>query len=593
MTQQAVIQTGATTLTGVLAERAARMPDALAYAFLPDGLEQSDQLTWGELNARSLALAAQLRERVEPGSRVLLLLLPGLETVIAQQACFAAGMVGVPAALPNPRRKAHGLGLIQHAATNAGVSAVLSTTLVADFLAADLESAPALAAAPWLLVDQAPDEAPSRLLPEPDPTALAYLQYTSGSTSDPRGVMLTQRTLLSNLTAIQDTWQLGGDARLYTWVPPWHDMGLVAGILLGAYAGVPTYVVPPLAIARKPLNWLKAITDLGITLSGAPDFMYRVCAQRLNDETRRGLDLSSWSSAYFGSEPVKAATVRAFTEATASIGLRPEAISACYGMAESTLSISNSALSAPPVICTFDRERLGAGEVIEIAAGGDNAAEMVGNGSPHRSQGIAVVDPQTHQRVADGRVGEIWTHGPSVGEGYWQQPEATEATFRARIDGDDDGIDWLRTGDSGFIFEGELFISGRLKDVLIVNGVNHHAVDLETAAQGCHPLLASRPAAAFTADLAGITDQIVVVVELPGDEIAAAPETGDELLTAVRRAIANTFDFMPQRIVLVPRGEIPKTTSGKVQRQHCRALLTAGQLPVTWEWAATTKADAA
>jgi acyl-CoA synthetase (AMP-forming)/AMP-acid ligase II len=592
MTQQETLHTSAPTLTGVLAERAAQMPDALAYAFLPDGLEEAGRLTWGELQERALGLAGQLRERVPAGSRVLLLLLPGLETVIAQQACFAAGMVGVPAALPNPRRKAHGLELIQLAAADAGVACVLSTTPVAQFLSAELPAVPALADAPWLLVDEAPRSAPSAPLPDPDPSALTYLQYTSGSTGHPRGVMLTQRTLLANLAVIQDTWQLDGSSRLYSWVPPWHDMGLVAGLLLGAYVGAPTYVVPPLAIARKPLNWLKAITDLEITLSGAPDFMYRGCAERLNDETRKGLDLSSWSSAYFGSEPVKPATVKAFTAAAAPIGLRPEVLSACYGMAESTLIISNGDLSELPVIRHFDRERLGAGEVVPVEPG-ERSIEMVGNGHPHPSQGLAIVDPDTLRRTPPDRVGEIWTNGPSVAEGYWQNPEATEATFHARIEGDDDGARWLRSGDSGFIFDGELYISGRRKDVLIVNGVNHHAVDVETASQLSHPLLANRPATAFTADLAGITDRIVVVIELPADEAATAPETSDELVTAVRRAIAGAFDFMPQRIVLVPRGAIPKTTSGKVQRQRCRELLTAGLLPVTREWAATTKADAA
>lgn len=577
------IQTAPATLTAALARQANATPDALSFAYLPDGLTEATRLTWAELNERTLALAAVLAARVPAGGRVMLLVAPGLENVIATQACFAARLVGVPVAPPNPRKPAAGVAGLQRVALDAGVRCVLTTTDLAAALKDSLSGAPALALQPWVFVDEAPRSAPSTTLPEPTPGDLAYLQYTSGSTSDPRGVMLTHGQFTHNVEMIRERWAMTGDDRSYSWLPPWHDMGFVSGILSGIWEGIPTYLAPPAAIARRPHHWLQSLSDLRITVSGAPDFMYRACATHATPELLAGLDLSRWRRACSGSEPVRASTLRMFDEAFRSTGFASSAFAASYGMAESTLAVTTTAADEPLRLTSFSRDALAAGQASRIESDAPGAVEMVGCGAPCSSQEIAIVDPATTQRLPDGAVGEAWTRGASVGLGYWLRAEETDATFRAEIEGEP-GEPWLRTGDVAFVDDGHLFIAGRLKDVIILNGVKRHAVDLELAAQESHPALATRAAAAFSVD-DGAAERVVVVLEAPKAELDA--EQAGALMTAIRRAIASTFDVQPARIVLAANGSIPKTTSGKVQRGATRVGLDEGKIPVAWEWTAT------
>ncbi len=571
------------TLTTILADRANTMPDALSYAFRPDGLNETARLTWAQLHERTLALAAILAARVPTGSRVMLLVAPGLENVIATQACFAARMVGVPVAPPNPRRAALGMAGLQRVAVDAGVRAVLTTSDLAATLRPQLSAAPALSLHPWIFVDEAPTSAPSTTLPASEPTELAYLQYTSGSTSDPRGVMLTHAQFMHNLAIMRECWQMHARDVSYTWLPPWHDMGLVAGLFCGIYEGIPTHIAPPNAIARRPHHWLQSISDLRVTVSGAPDFMYRASAALATPEFLAGLDLSAWRRACSGSEPVRASTLRAFSEAFASTGFDTNALAPSYGMAESTLAVTTNPAGDPLRLETFDRAALAAGEAQIVATGAPDGVEMVGNGRAGTGQEIAIVDPVTHRRLADGQVGEVWTRGASVGLGYWLRAEETERTFGGEIDGEP-GIRWLRSGDVAFISEGHLFIAGRMKDVIILNGVKRHAVDIELAAQESHPALATRAAAVFSVD-DGTAERVVVVLEAPKDPLT--DEQAGALLAAVRRAVATNFEVQPTRVALVSTGSIPKTTSGKVQRGATRAGLAAGEIPIAWEWNAT------
>lgn len=567
------------TLTSLLARRAERCPDELAYAFLPDGLHETERMTWGQLSCRSLGLAARLVERVPAGGRVLLLLEPGLELVVAVHACFAARLVGVPAAPPAGRQRVQGLGALQRVATDAGVVAILTTAAMATALQPDLAAAPPLAEQPWLLVDgqDAAVSGPPPALPAPARGDLAYLQYTSGSTSVPRGVMLTHEQFLRNLEGQRERWRVHGGSSVYSWLPPWHDMGLVAGLMTGLHNGVPTYLAPPAAIGRRPLRWLQAISDLRVTMSGAPDFMFRLCAARATPEFVASLDLSAWEMAFSGAEPVRASTVAAFTAAFAPAGLRPTAITASYGLAEATLLVTAPAVAAAPTVRTFDRASLGLGQARERGDG----MPLVSCGSAVAGQQVVIVDPTSRTRTADGEVGELWTRGASTALGYWQRPDATEQTFAATIVGEPGA--WLRTGDLAFIDRGEVFIAGRLKDVVIANGANHHAIDIELVVQESHAALATRATAAFALE-GDAAERLVIVIETPSDGLAA--DEAQDALTAARRAVAGAFDLMPERIVLVPSGEIPKTTSGKVQRGQTRDALTADQLPISWEWSA-------
>lgn len=576
------------TLTAVLAEHAARTPHDLAYAFLPDGLEEAGRLTWAELQARALGLAALLRDRLDAGDRALILLPAGLDLVVAMQACFAAGVVGVTVAPPSPKRVARELATVARIAADAEASLLLTSQELEGTLAAAASTVPALTALPTLRVADAPADPVDAWWAPPAPDDLAYLQYTSGSTSAPRGVMLSQRALAAHTAQINEVqWPISRDAgdQGYTWLPPWHDMGLIAGLFTGLLAGTPTRIAPPHAIGRRPLLWLEAISRLGITISGGPDFVYRLCSERATPEQVAGLDLSRWRTAFCGAEPVRASTADGFRRTFAPAGLRPDAFNPSYGLAEAALMVTSHAPTAgASVSVAFDRDALARGIAVPAEDADGSATILVDCGTAAGADQLAIVDPRTHRRLSDGQIGELWVNGPTIAAGYWRREADTAATFAAEIDGEP-GTSWLRTGDLCFLDGGRLFIAGRAKDVLIVNGVNHHAIDLEIVAKESHPLLASRPAAAFALPGAGQgPERLALVIESPSTPLDDA--TAAAALTAMRRAIASAFDFQPHRVVVTGAGLIPKTTSGKVQRSACRDALASGELPALWQWTA-------
>lgn len=581
------------TLSAALTEHAAQTPNDLAYALLPDGLNEAARLTWSELHTRALGLAALMRDRIDAGDRALLLLPAGLEFVVATQACFLAGVVGVAVAPPAPRRAERELANVARIAADADASLVLTIPELDALIASAAAGVPSLAALPMIHVAEAPAEAVDPWWAAPDPDDLAYLQYTSGSTSAPRGVMLTHRVLADHATEI-NTLHLpqsrdAGDHN-YTWLPPWHDMGLVSGLFCGLIAGTPTRVVPPHAIARRPLTWLQALSDLQVTASGGPDFLYRLCAERATPEFAESLDLSRWKSAYCGAEPIRATTADTFSAAFAAAGFRREVFDPAYGLAEAVLVVASPSRKVMPArTVEFDRDALSRGVALPAEPGSTSVFPLVDNGVCLPTEELAIVDPQTHRRLEEGQLGELWVNRPTVGAGYWRREEETEATFRAQLDGEP-GKQWLRTGDLCFFHDGGLFIAGRIKDVLIINGVNHHAVDIEIVAKESHPAFHSRPATAFGVrhEQSG-AEQLVLVIEAPSapmDDAAA-----DAALTAVRRAIAAAFDLQPQRVVVAAAGQIPKTTSGKVQRAACRDALASGELDALWEWTAPERSQ--
>ncbi len=574
-----------------LAHWAQARPDAVAFTWLQDGVNASASVTWGELHGRALALGAALRERVPAGARVLLVLPPGLENLIALQACFAAGLVGVPVAIPSARRAAGDAGRIRRVAEDSGATAVLSLRSIADLLAAD----PVLPGAPWLLAEDWPAADRSVELPAPAPRDLAYLQYTSGSTSKPRGVMLANSTFAANLALIAERTGLGEESRVYTWVPPWHDLGLVGGILTGIVVGATTYLAPPTAVIRAPLAWLQGLTAHAINATGGPDFAYRLAAERIAAADAEQLDLSALQIAYTGAEPIRPVTLARFSSAFAVAGFDPDAFFPCYGLAESTLVAVCKRSPGAAHLRGFERGALGGGEAVPLGAalsvaegrahagvvGADasTGVVLVGHGEAPADR-IAIVDPETLQPLPDGQIGEILITGPDVAGGYWERPDLTPAVFGVRVVGDPD-TPWLRSGDLGFRSGGELFVSGRTKDVIIVNGVNYHAVDLETAAQEADPSLRTRPVAAFAEE--PTSARAVVVIEAPSPDLEAGPEA-DALVSAVRRAVALATEVTPARVVLTRPHTLPRTTSGKIQRARCRDGLAYGMLPVIAEW---------
>jgi len=528
------------TLAGLLKARAAESPDREAYVFLADGELETERLTWSELDSRARAVAWALRESVQPGERALLLYPPGLDFVAAFFGCLYAGVVAVPA-YP-PRLNDRSQSRLRAIAADATPRAALTTTSIA-------ERVPELAAARWIPTDALPAGAPD--LPDPDPDAVAFLQYTSGSTSTPKGVMVTHANLVHNERMIGDAFAMDEDSVVVGWLPLYHDMGLIGNVLQPLHAGARCVLMSPVAFLQRPRRWLEAIHRYRGTTSGGPNFAYELCVRKIPPVEREGLDLSSWRVAFNGAEPVRAHTLEAFAEAFAPRGFRASSFYPCYGLAEATLFVTGGDPGRAPRV-----------------EGG-----RVSNGHAWDAQRIAIVHPETREELPPGSEGEVWIAGPSVAAGYWGNPEATERDFRARLAMGQGPF--LRTGDLGILHEGELYVTGRIKDLIILRGRNHYPQDVELTAQRSHPDLRPDSGAAFAVEIEG--EERLVVVQ----EVERRRRDGlEELAAAVRRAVAEEHEVQPYEVVLVRTGTVPKTSSGKVQRGACRAQYLAGELTV-------------
>jgi myxalamid-type polyketide synthase MxaB len=549
------------TLVDLLRLRAAEHPDKLAYSYLENGDTEKARLSYAELDRQARATAALLGSLAQPGERALLLYPPDLGYVTAFLGCLYAGLVAVPAYPPRPNRPPT---RIQSILDDAEPSLVLTTTGILDNSRRWLAELPGKAR--WLATDHVDTELAGRWRePGLRSQTLAFLQYTSGSTATPRGVMLTHAHLLHNLGLMQGAFGTGADSRGVFWLPLYHDMGLIGGVLATLFCGGSSTLLPPAAFLQRPLRWLEAISRTGARFSGAPNFAYELCADRVTDEQKARLDLSSWKVAFNGAEPVRPDTLDRFAEAFAPCGFRREALYPCYGMAETTLMVSGGDVAAPPVIGTFDAEELAANRVVPVPAGQEGGKRLAGSGHPRPELDVRIVDPKTLALCPPDGLGEIWVSGPSVALGYWKRPEVTEQTFKARIAGGDD-TPYLRTGDLGFLSGGELFVAGRCKDLMIIRGRNHYPQDIEWTVQNCHPALRADACAAFSVDVGG-DERLVIVQEL---ERTGRGANLDEVFAAVRQVVAQYHELDVHAICLLRMASILKTSSGKIQRQACK-----------------------
>jgi acyl-CoA synthetase (AMP-forming)/AMP-acid ligase II len=476
--------------------------------------------------------------------------------------------------------------------SNAGISLVVApSSLVAKRVM--LEAAvPELQGLPWL---QTPDahEASDVSWREPgldrdlDEGDVALLQYTSGSTSSPRGVMITHANLLDNLARGERLARCDADTIGVSWLPVNHDMGLIGGVLQPAFTGFPVWLMSPVAFLQRPVRWLQAISRVRATHSAAPNFAYELCARKVSDTDRRGLDLSTWRVAYNGSEPVRRSTLEAFQRAFGECGFRFEAFHPAYGLAESTLLVTIASADGP-VMLEVDRDALRLGRSVPPSPGAGQTM-LVASGVLDARSRVAIVDPVWRTRCRPDQIGEIWIAGPSVAAGYWTRSEETAATFHACIADTGDGP-WLRSGDLGFIRDGCLFVTGRIKDVLIVRGLKHYPQDLELTAERANPAVRSGGCAAFALDRAG-EEHIALVAEI---DARSAPDfagiAGASLMQRsideIRRQIAEDHDVQLCSVTLVAAGSLPRTTSGKLQRFLCRRAFATGTLDVLGQWTA-------
>ncbi|VTR96187.1 amp-dependent synthetase and ligase : AMP-dependent synthetase OS=Tolypothrix bouteillei VB521301 GN=DA73_41560 PE=4 SV=1: AMP-binding [Gemmata massiliana] len=562
------------TMAEVLLTRAARAPGARAYCFLTDGEHEGPWLDYATLDREARAVAAALRDVCGPGDRALLVFAPGLTFVSAFFGCQYAGVVPVPVYPPRPGQIAEGWRALGHVAADCAPRVILADRIVAPYIPTG-GADPALAHLPCIVTDDL-DPAGANRWREPrfDPDALALLQYTSGSTSEPKGVMIAHRNLMHNqrviATALEHFRHVGVGVN---WLPPYHDLGLIGGVLQTVYLGAALVLMSPLAFLQNPLNWLRAISRYRADTSGGPNFGYDACVQRSSPEERAALDLSAWSVAAIGSEPINPETMERFAAAFAPAGFAPAAFYPCYGLAESTVFVTGGGRTAPPVVRRLDPRALEQGRALDATSEG--AVPVVGCGGPWLDQEVCVVGPESRVQVPAGSVGEIWVRGPSVARGYWNRPDLTEETFRARLS--DGSGPYLRTGDLGFLRDGELFVTGRTKDVIVIRGRNHYPHDIEATVQSSNPAFRPGCGAAFEVTRDGQPRLVVVQeVERRFRSADAAQLAGD-----VRQAVAERHELQVYDVVLVEAGSVPKTSSGKVRRASCRAAYERGELR-TW-----------
>lgn len=578
------------TLVHLLRSRADQRPDALAHTFLVDGEREGACFTYAELDARARAIAVALRRHgVRPGDRALLIYPPSLDFIPAFFGCLYAGVVAVPTYPPQPAQTARTLPRLLSIVADADVSIVLSNAVVADSAAVMRQQAAALDVIPWLCTDTVDTDLASAWdMPALGDDPLAFLQYTSGSTALPKGVMVGHRNLLHNLAYANHAAENDETTVSVSWLPVIHDMGLIEGVLAPVYSGYPAYLMAPASFLQRPMRWLRAVTHYRATTSGGPNFAYDLCVRKITDAQRSELDLSSWRIAYNGAEPIRRDTLVAFHERFRDVGFRWRSFYPVYGLAESTLLVSTGGASYEPVLCDADAEHLARGE-LRVAQGADAVARsLVSSGPASFGTRIVVVDPESFEPCADGRIGEIWVSSPSVARGYWRRECETRETFDARLANGDGPF--LRTGDLGLLSDGELFVTGRLKDLLIVRGLKHFPQDIELTAERQDAALRPGCSAAFPVD-SEQGEAVGIALEVDPRELPADPTEQQEriqtITRAVRQAVSEHHGVTLSVVSLLSLGGMPKTSSGKLRRRACRAALLDGSLSEIARWAGT------
>lgn len=573
----------ACTLVDLLRQRAERYQDKVAFSFSYHGDDENrSQLTYRELDTKARAIATSLQQRGAAGERVLVLCRPGLDFVAAFFGCAYAGAVAVPVHQRLAPR-------LQTVVPDVRASFALATADTQANIGAMVDCLVDGQPLQWCAPDAVAGDADKWVAPDIDPGAPAMVQYTSGSTRSPKGVVLTHHNLLHNVEATRQTWHGDDDAIPVFWLPPHHDMGLIGGILHPLYVGCTTFLMSPTAFIKRPMCWLEAISRHRGTFTGAPNFAYDRCVEQSSPQERAALDLSSLNIVMNGAEPVRTATLRAFADAFAPAGFRPEAFMPVYGLAEATLLVSGGSTSALPVVQHIDRTALQEDRVVDAASDDPTAATIMGCGRPQGGQQVVIVDPEARRPCGPDEVGEIWIAGPSVAQGYWGRPEENEQTFSAFLsEADEDPF--LRTGDLGFLRRDELFITGRVKDLITIGGGNYYPNDIEQTVQDCHPAFLSGRGAVFAVTpQPGAPEQLVVVQEVDRHRVGEV-ELND-FVAAIQLAITNHHGIQADSVVLVEPMQIPTTSSGKIQRGQCRQRFLDRHLETLAEWHAPSPPD--
>ncbi len=573
-------------LVDLITFRAELHPDRLAYSFLADGESNEIRLTYGELWIRAKAIASHLQSLGMAGERALLFYPSGIDYLEAFWGCLFAESVAVPLYPPRPNRSySRFIGVV----ADAEAKVILTTSSICDQYQTRFDSDTGFSHIQWIATDRIPSEIGNAWrTPRLHPHSLAYLQYTSGSTANPRGVMVSHRNLLVNSRCYQ-TYMSTEEGDIHgAWLPLYHDMGLIGFAIQGPYIGGSVYWLSPFDFLKKPVRWLKMVSTYRIQCTGAPNFAFDLCSTKISREQREGLDLRSLRMLFNGSEHIRACTCERFLREFTPYGLNPHALTGAYGMAECTLIVSCGNVTESTVISKIDSDRMNDGIVQSPTPTTTSTHQIVSSGRILEEYDIRIVDPQTRLALPPNHTGEIWISHPSVAQGYWNQAGATERTFQATLADTGEGP-YLRTGDLGVIWNDQLYVTGRLKELIIIEGRNHYPQDIELTVEQVHPSIRATGCAAFSIEIEE-NERLVIVAEIDPrwkiqDKNSASNNEPNrdhrlldvnQLIKDIRKAVSEIHDIRPYRIELLKFGQILKTTSGKIQRQACRQAYLDG-----------------
>ena len=565
-------------LVELLQYRAKKQIDKKAFIFLEDGEVEGLSYTYQQLDRQARAIGAELQACTQKGDRVLLLYQPGLAFIEAFFGCLYAGVMAVPAYPPKVNRP---MPRLQSIISDSCAAAVLTEEAVYSGMEKRFEMAPDLKLMKWIVTDRVREDLADKWVnPEINSETIAFLQYTSGSTGVPKGVKVSHGNLIHNQRMIKKAYNHTENTIYLSWLPLFHDMGLIGNVIQTVYLGTTCITMAPAAFLQKPYRWLKAISDYKANTTGGPNFCYDLCVKTITSEQLQTIDLSSWTVAYSGAEPVRSSTLAAFAQIFKECGFNENNYYPCYGLAEATLFVTGLLRNSPPLVVGVDSKALAENNIIETETDNEDRQEFVSCGHVWLEQEIVISDPEGLEERPENLVGEIMLSGPSVAKGYWNKKEESEYTFKAYLK--DGRGPFLRTGDLGFLRLGELFITGRLKDLIIIRGRNHYPQDIEFTVEECHEACRQAGGAAFSID-AGGEERLVIVQEV---ERQYRNKNLDEVLAVIRRNVSENHELQVYAIALIMPGSILKTSSGKIQRRANKAAFLSNELNLVCEWRA-------
>ncbi|GAB5522533.1 MAG: fatty acyl-AMP ligase [Roseivirga sp.] len=562
-----------TSLVDILQWRSVNQPERLAFRFLKDGEGEEELLSYRELDERAKSVAALLQASVNRGDRALLLFPAGFDFISAYFGCLYAGVIAIPIPPPHPARLQKTMQpTLNIVADAAPTVALMDATLFKAIKASDIVM-DQLDGVRLFVTDQDKIRSlvPRWKAPEFSVKDLAFLQYTSGSTTAPKGVMVSHGNLMHNLALIEKAFGVTHESHSVIWLPPYHDMGLIGGILQPVFTGFSATLMPHLMFLQRPVRWLRAISHYKATVSGAPNFAYDLCARKVKPEERSQLDLSHWEIAFDGAEKIYHQTLDQFADYFQSSGFQKTAFAPCYGLAEGTLMVTAVSKGVLPAQLSVDKSALGKNRVVELAVEDNTAEILVSSGLGLSDQEVRIVNPESLENCAPDEVGEVWVKGESIAWGYWRKATETKAAFGAFTS--DGAGPFLRTGDLGFTYDDELYITGRLKNLLIIDGKNHYPQDIERTVAEAHEAILPAGAAVFPLEQADM-EKVVVLAEVHRKLESSSAEVKQHIL----KAVSERHELHAHDIKLMLPGSIPKTTSGKVKHFLCRQQYVSGSL---------------